>query len=81
MEDQQLDDGQMHKMNGLRNKNKHLTTLISIGGWSEGSTKYSHMVSNANSRKEFVHSVLDFLHKYDFDGLDIDWFVFEFDLH
>ena len=31
------------------------------------------MASSASSRKTFVHSVIEFLKKYEFDGLDIDW--------
>ena len=61
------------KFNALREKNKKLKTLIAIGGWNEGSDKYSKMVSNANSRKTFVKSVMSFLKKYKFNGLDLDW--------
>ena len=60
------------KFVGLRTKNPHLTTMISVGGWYEGSEKYSDMAKDAN-RARFVKSVLDFLQKYDFDGLDLDW--------
>ena len=31
------------------------------------------MVSTAENRKIFVDSVLAFLNKYSFDGLDLDW--------
>ncbi|CAG2183882.1 unnamed protein product, partial [Oppiella nova] len=43
---------------GLRTKNPHLTTMISVGGWYEGSEKYSDMAKDAN-RARFVKSVLD----------------------
>jgi GH18 family chitinase len=33
------------------------------------------MASNAASRKTFVDSVVKFLQKYDFDGIDLDWFA------
>ena len=49
--------------------------MIAIGGWNEGSTKYSAMASNPGSRKTFVDSVVRFLKQYDFDGLDVDWCV------
>lgn len=42
-------------------------------GWNEGSIKYSKMASEPESRARFVQSVLDFLKKYNFDGLDLDW--------
>lgn len=31
------------------------------------------MVSDPAARSTFVKSVMDFLAKYDFDGLDFDW--------
>lgn len=34
------------------------------------------MVSSASNRKVFVHSVLEFIKKYDLDGLDLDWVLF-----
>lgn len=57
----------------LRDRNPNLSFLISIGGWNEGSDKYSQMARDPNARKIFVDSVLEFLQKYDFDGLDLDW--------
>jgi len=60
------------RFNHLRS---HLTTMIAIGGWNEGSDKYSIMASIAASREIFVDSVVKFLQKYDFDGLDLDWFA------
>jgi GH18 family chitinase len=67
--------GMYRRFNHLRSYNPHLTTMIGIGGWNEGSDKYSAMASSAASRKIFVDSVVKFLQKYDFDGLDLDWFA------
>ncbi|CAG2121152.1 unnamed protein product, partial [Medioppia subpectinata] len=61
------------RWNDLRLVNPHATTMIAIGGWNEGSDKYSNMVSNAASRKTFVDSVVKFLTEQNFDGLDVDW--------
>jgi chitinase len=66
------------RWNYLRTVNPHLTTMIAIGGWNEGSDKYSKMASSAASRKIFVDSVVKFLKKYDFDGIDLDWFAIFF---
>jgi len=48
-------------------------SMLAIGGWNEGSDKYSQMVSSDASRKVFVDSVVAFLKKYNFEGLDVDW--------
>lgn len=61
------------KFTGLKSKNPHLKTLLAIGGWNEGSVKYSNMVSTKSSRATFLKSCLDFMKKYNFDGIDLDW--------
>lgn len=63
--------------NNLRNKNPNLTMMIGIGGWNDGSTKYSLMANNSVSRREFINSVVEFLETYNFDGLDLDWYVID----
>lgn len=58
---------------GLKQKNPQLKTLLAIGGWNEGSETYSEMSAIPERRKTFVKSVVEFLRKYHFDGLDLDW--------
>ena len=55
-------------------KNKGIRTLVALGGWndSEGN-KYSRMVATQASRKKFIDSALQFIEKYGFEGLDLDW--------
>jgi chitinase len=47
--------------------------MITLGGWYEGSEKYSDMARNPKIRQMFVKGVLKFLQEHGFDGLDIDW--------
>ncbi|KAJ1732219.1 hypothetical protein LPJ61_002152 [Coemansia biformis] len=56
----------------VRQRNPHLRSLISVGGWS-WSGGFSAMAASEHTRAEFVRSVADFLHRYRFDGVDIDW--------
>ena len=51
----------------------HLKVSIAIGGWNEGSKNYSIMAADSNRRFRFVNSVVRFLKKHNFDGLDLDW--------
>ena len=48
--------------------------LLAIGGWNDSlGSKYSKMVSTAANRKKFIDAAYDFIIKYGFDGLDLDW--------
>ena len=42
--------------------------MIAIGGWNEGSTKYSGMAKDKKKRQKFVNSTIDFLQKHNFDS-------------
>lgn len=57
----------------LKAKDKHtnLKTLISIGGYQVNSLPY--ISRDANLLHQFTQSTVDFLKKYDFDGVDINW--------
>ena len=57
----------------MKQQNRNLKLLVSFGGWTFGSRKFSNMAANASTRAIFVHNAVLFLRKYGFDGLDIDW--------
>ena len=57
----------------LANRNPGLKALLAIGGWSEGSEKYSKMANDSSTRAIFVQSAVEFILEYEFDGLDLDW--------
>merc|ERR1711992_84550 len=55
-------------------KAKGVKVSIALGGWndSEGD-KYSRMVSSPSSRRNFVNKAVEFIEKWGFEGLDLDW--------
>ncbi|KAL0110197.1 hypothetical protein PUN28_013683 [Cardiocondyla obscurior] len=61
------------RFNKLRESSPGTKTLIAIGGWNEGSAKYSAVVANPTTRARFVKNVVEFVKKHDFDGFDLDW--------
>lgn len=61
------------KFTGLKTYNKQLKTMLAIGGWNEGSTRFSPLVADEERRSELVHNVVRFLRQNHFDGLDLDW--------
>ncbi|CAN7937357.1 unnamed protein product, partial [Ixodes hexagonus] len=65
--------GIYRKFNALKRTKPSLKTLISIGGWNEGSRSFSKMASKDQERRTFANSVVAFLDQHGFDGVDIDW--------
>ncbi len=59
-------------LTGLRKQNPGLTILVSVGGWL-WSSNFSDVSLTPRSRSLFIRSVMDFLARYELDGLDIDW--------
>lgn len=70
--DPSIDPANFKSLNNLKNTNKNLKILISVGGWT-WSDKFSDLALAESSRAAFADSVVDFLVKYGLDGIDIDW--------
>jgi len=65
--------GGFKKAVDLKLEYPHLKVSVAIGGWNEGSKTYSGMAKNPMKRRKFARSALQFVMKYQFDGLDLDW--------
>ncbi|CAF3892870.1 unnamed protein product [Adineta steineri] len=69
---------EMKEFTNLKDVNPSLKVLISVGGWTftdPGPTReeFHNIVSTENARKNFIVSVQNYLQKYGFDGIDIDY--------
>lgn len=55
-------------------KKRGVKVSLALGGWNDSAgDKYSRLVNNPAARKRFVEHALQFVEKYGFDGLDLDW--------
>ncbi|CAF3482575.1 unnamed protein product [Rotaria sp. Silwood1] len=64
--------GNFNQLNKLKATYPNLRTLISVGGWT-WSGKFSDIALTDQSRSIFAASCVEFIQKYGFDGVDLDW--------
>jgi chitinase len=64
--------GSFHQLQLLKQKHRHLKTLLSVGGWTL-SGRFSDGALSEKSRTHFAKSCVGIMAKYGFDGVDIDW--------
>ena len=66
------DEYNFQVLDSLRLENPDLKILISVGGWAR-STYFSDAALTEESRKVFAESAVDFMKRYNLDGVDLDW--------
>lgn len=55
-------------------KSKGVKVTLALGGWNDSlGDKYSRLVRNPEARARFVTHAIEFVEKYGFQGLDLDW--------
>ncbi len=59
-------------LDSLRAENPDLKILISVGGWAR-STFFSDAALTEESRQIFAESAVEFMKRYNLDGVDLDW--------
>lgn len=64
--------GKLADLAAQKKNHPDLKVMIACGGWG-GSGGFSDMAADPDIRKGFVESAVQFIKKYDLDGLDIDW--------
>lgn len=66
------------RLNTLKLSDPNLRTYIAVGGWTFNDpgptrTTFSDVARSTENMDKFIKSVIKFLQKYDFDGIDLDW--------
>ncbi|CAG2116667.1 unnamed protein product, partial [Medioppia subpectinata] len=61
------------RLQELKKKNPELKIIPSLGGGGQPDAPYSRLVNDAGRRAQFIKNTIAYIHKYKWDGLDIDW--------
>nr|QNT18195.1 chitinase [Bacillus altitudinis] len=64
--------GNFKQLLKLKKSHPHLKTFISVGGWA-WSNRFSDVAAQPAARENFAASAVEFLRKYGFDFVDLDW--------
>jgi len=61
------------RFTALADSHPNFHPIISVGGWNSGSARYSEMAADPVKKQKFFASVIPFIKKYGFHGMDFDW--------
>ena len=67
--------GNMKKFTDLRKKFPGVKFMVALGGWNDSRKPglYSTLLASSTKRAAFVAHAVDFLQRWGFDGLDLDY--------
>lgn len=67
--------GAFKQLGLLKQNNRNLKVLLSIGGWTYTNTKkdLDPVGASDTARKNFAASCVNMIKNYGFDGIDVDW--------
>ncbi|CAF0746969.1 unnamed protein product [Rotaria sp. Silwood1] len=61
------------RMHELKQHKSSLKLLVAVGGWTAGSEAFNNILTNSTTRTIFIRQTKEFLHQWNFDGIDLDW--------
>ncbi|MCK3686290.1 glycoside hydrolase family 18 protein [Maribellus sp. YY47] len=67
----ELSDTRLKQLVAEKQKHPNLKVMVACGGW--GADGFSDAVLTEESRSKFIRSAVNFVQKYQLDGIDIDW--------
>ena len=69
-----IDLKNIEKFVAMKGTNPNVKLLVALGGWNDSrSNKYSILLADPAKRAAFVTNAVEFIQKYGFDGLDLDY--------
>lgn len=63
----------MQKVAALKQINPNLKAIFSLGGASANTATFSAVAADSIKRGIMAQSAIEFMQKYNFDGIDVDW--------